>query len=185
MWLGAHTVTRTHTESVVGSRLLFHWVWNSINSRKESQFQASTTRTLVCVSVPPVFGLDGGCRHQTLTERVCVCVCVAGMCVLFLLTYTISSPHHPHSFCIGSTCCAFYTVKLFKCKISAADNFDRATMDDVRAKPKGKPKGLGCLLVVNCIMGYELLPLNDHKERLKGNITARLQNLALTNLYLC
>lgn len=83
----------------MGSQLLFHWVWNTISSRKERQFQASATRTLVCISVSFLFRVDGEVRH-------CVCVrvhaCVSHFCWLILFP---TSFHHSVLPFIGSTCC--------------------------------------------------------------------------------
>ena len=99
----------------MGSQVLFHWVWNTISSRKERQFQASATRTLVCISVSFLFRVDGEVRHSV---RVCVCAracpctrsrvcgCMSAR-VSFLLTNTIS---HLLPSSIGSTyfqCCLY------------------------------------------------------------------------------
>ncbi len=111
-----HTHTRTHTESVMGSQLLFHWVWNTINGRKERQFQASATRTLVCISVSFLFRVDGEVRPSEsvslcVCARVWTCLCVSHFC--WLSPFSSSLHHFVLSF-IGSTCwqCCLYVNTL-------------------------------------------------------------------------
>lgn len=146
MWLGAHTVTHTHAHTPNlswGCASCFTECETQSTAGRKANFRLQRREHLSVSQCRPCLGWmeDADIRHL---ESVCVCVLQA--CVSYFCWLT-PFYHPPHSFCIGSTCCAIYSVKLFKCKISAADNFDCATMDDVRAKPKGKLKRLSCLLV--------------------------------------
>lgn len=69
----SHAYTHLHTDPVMMFQFLLHWAWNTINSRKERQFQASAMKTLVCISVSFSFSVDGEVK-SSVCARPHACV---------------------------------------------------------------------------------------------------------------